>query len=147
MTLRNLLNTGQLAEHRTDAVQVKRMLVAAQRSIDDAKNETISPETRLDAAYRAIMQASMVSLWANGYRPSKSSAGHHRTMIQTLNTSIGLDTDQMLVLDTFRVKRNAIDYSGDDVDVVSVESCITAAERLLEHLQSWLVNNRDDLVL
>jgi len=56
MTLRNLLNTGQLAEHETDAVQVRRMLVAAQRSIDDAKNETISPETRLDAAYRAIMQ-------------------------------------------------------------------------------------------
>ncbi len=66
MTLRNLLNTGQLAEHKTDAVQVKRMLFAAQRSIDDARNETISPETRLDAAYRAIMQASMVSLWANG---------------------------------------------------------------------------------
>ncbi len=42
MTLRNLLNTGQLAEHETDAVQVRRMLVAAQRSIDDAKNETIN---------------------------------------------------------------------------------------------------------
>jgi len=67
-------------------------------------------------------------------------------MIQTLNTSIGLDTDQMLLLDTFRVKRNAIDYTGDDVDVVSVESCIAAAERLLEQLQSWLINNRDDLV-
>jgi hypothetical protein len=91
-----LLNTGQLAEHETDAVQVRRMLLAAQRSIDDAKNETISPETRLDA---------------------------------------------------FCVKRNAIDYSGDDVDVVSVESCIEAAERLLEQLQSWLINNRDDLVL
>ena len=147
MTLRNLLNTGQLAEHETDAVQVKRMLHAAQRSIDDAKNETISPETRLDAAYRAIMQASMVSLWANGYRPSKSSPGHHRTMIQTLNTSIGLDTYEMLVLDTFRVKRNAIDYAGYDVDEVSVDSCIEAAERLLEQLQGWLINNRDDLVL
>ena len=147
MTLQNLLSTGQLAEHETDAFQVRRMLVAAQRSIDDAKNETISPETRLDAAYRAIMQACMVSLWANGYRPSKSSPGHHRTMIQTLNTSIGLDMDQMLVLDTFRVKRNAINYSGDDVDVVSVESCIAAAERLLEQLQCWLINNRDDLVL
>ena len=37
MTLRNLLNTGQLAEHETDAVQVRRMLIAAQRGIDDAK--------------------------------------------------------------------------------------------------------------
>ena len=42
MTLRNLLITGQLAEHETDAVQVRRMLLAAQRSIDDAKEETIN---------------------------------------------------------------------------------------------------------
>ncbi len=56
VTLRNLLNTGQLAEHETDAVQVKRMLHAAQRSIDDAKKETISPETRLDA-FRAKRNA------------------------------------------------------------------------------------------
>ena len=53
----------------------------------------------------------------------------------------------MLVLDTFRVKRNAIDYAGYDVDEVSVDSCIEAAERLLEQLQGWLINNRDDLVL
>ena len=67
-------------------------------------------------------------------------------MIQTLNTSIGLDTDEMLVLDAFRVKRNAIDYSGYDVDEVSVESCIKAAEKLLEQLQIWLINNRNDLI-
>ena len=31
-----------LAEHETDVVQVRRMLLAAQRSIDDVKNETIN---------------------------------------------------------------------------------------------------------
>ena len=105
MSLQNLLKIGALAEHVTDADQVDRMLASAGRSIDDARQESISLETRLDAAYRAVMQVSMVALWANGLRPSKSAPGHHSTMIQSLTHSVGLDNDRMLVLDTFRVKR------------------------------------------
>ena len=101
MHLQNLLNAGQLAEHETDAAQVTQMLQSVRRSIDDARTDTISAETRLDAAYRAIMQTSMVALWANGYRPAKSSPGHHMIMIQSLPISIGLESDRMLLLDTF----------------------------------------------
>lgn len=146
MTLQNLLNTGQLAEHETDAIQVSKMLGSVRRSIDDAKTETISAETRLDAAYRAIMQISMVALWANGYRPARNSPGHHMTLIQSLPTSIDLERDQMLLLETFRVKRDAIDYSGEAVDAVSVESCVSAAERLLKHLHHWLTQHRPELI-
>jgi hypothetical protein len=53
------------------------MLEAANRNIDDAKSTTVSPETRFEAAYRAITQCAMVALWANGFRLSKSQAGHH----------------------------------------------------------------------
>ena len=88
----------------------------------------------------------MVALWANGLRPSKSAPGHHRTMIQSLTHSVGLDNDRMLVLDTFRVKRNAIDYTGEDVDAASVESCTEAADHLLQHLNQWLAENRPDLL-
>ncbi len=82
MTLQNLLSTGQLVEHEIDTIQVSKMLGSVRRSIDDAKTETISAETRLDAAYRAIMQISMVALWANGYRPARNSPGHHMTLIK-----------------------------------------------------------------
>ena len=145
MSLQNLLKIGALAEHVTDAQQVNRMLASAGRCIDDSRQPSISLETRLDAAYRAVMQISMVALWANGLRPSKSAPGHHRTMIQSLSHSVGLDNDRMLVLDTFRVKRNAIDYTGEDVDATSVESCTEAAEHLLQHLNQWLSENRPDL--
>ncbi len=87
MTLQNLLNTGQLAEHETDAVQVRQMLESVRRSINDAKTETISAESRLAAAYRAIMQTSMVALWANGYRPARNSPCDHMTLIQLLPAS------------------------------------------------------------
>ena len=47
----------------------------------------------------------------------------------------------MLLLDTFRVKRNTIDYTGDDVDEASVEECIGAADNLLCHMITWLTTN------
>lgn len=147
MSLQNLLKIGRLAEHKTDNNQVGKLLVAAERSIVDARLDSISLHSRLDIAYRAVMQLSMVALWANGYRPSRSAPGHHQTMLQSLVQSIGLDRDQMLLLDTFRVKRNAIDYTGADVDEASVLSCIEAAENLLNHLKDWLAENKPELLV
>lgn len=145
MTLRNLSRIGQLEAHETNAEQVRRMLESAERSIADARQASISPETRLDAAYRAITQLCMVALWANGFRPARSKPGHHQTMIQSLVHSIGLDPEETLLLDTFRVKRNAIDYTGDDVDEASVEECANAAARLRRQLIDWLSGNRPEL--
>jgi len=145
VSLQNLLKVGQLEEHETDAEQVRRMLDSAKRCIIDAGQKSISPETRLDAAYRAITQLCMVALWANGCRPANSKPGHHQTMIQSLVHSISLDRDQMLLLDTFRVKRNAIDYTGDDIDEASVDECIEAADNLLRRVTQWLTNNKAEL--
>ena len=145
MSLENLSKIGQLEAHTSDAKQLGKLLEAAERSTADAKEESISNETRLDAAYRAISQLCMAALWANGYRPSKSKPGHHQTMIQSLVHSVALDNDQMRLLDTFRVKRNAIDYTGEDVDGGSVEECIKAAEGLQLHVLDWLAGNKPEL--
>ena len=56
MSLQNLLKIGQLDKHETSAAQVRRMLESAERSVADARQETISLETRLDAAYRDIIR-------------------------------------------------------------------------------------------
>jgi hypothetical protein len=48
----------------------------------------------------------------------------------------------MLVLDTFRVKRNAIDYTGYEVDEASVAACIEAADNLLQYLTTWLAEQK-----
>jgi hypothetical protein len=69
MTLRNLLATRQLHEHEADPVQVQRLLQSALTALEDASKVGVSAETRLDAAYRAVMQCAMVALWANGFRP------------------------------------------------------------------------------
>ena len=146
VSLQNLVTIGRLVEHETNKAQVGKLLEAATRCIDDARNESISKETRLDAAYKATMQYAMLALWASGYRPAKNRPGHHQTMIQSLVHSINLDNDQMLMLDTFRVKRNAIDYTGELVDEGSVMGCIHAAVQLQEKLLRWLGDNRPDLM-
>ena len=146
MGLENLSKIGALEPHTTDSKQVGRMLEAAKSSIADAKQESITNETRLDAAYRAITQLSMVALWANGFRTSKSKPGHHQTMIQSLVNSVELDNDQMRMLDTFRVKRNAIDYTGEDVDENSVIECIRSAESLRQHVIDWLNSNKPEFM-
>jgi hypothetical protein len=146
MSLQNLLKIGQLELHDTDAAQVGRLLESSVRGLDDARQESITPETRLEAGYRAIMQLSMLALWANGYRPT-TSAGHHMTMIQSLVHSVGYDADLVRVLDTFRVKRNTINYTGEAMDINSVEACIAAGEMLMRHVRVWLADNRPDLSL
>ena len=145
MSLQNLSKIGQLEEHKTNAAQVRRMLESAERGIADARQESISPETRLDAAYRAIIQLCTVALWANGFRPARSRPGHHQTAIQSLVHTVGLHRDQMLLLEAFRVKRNAIDYTGDIVDEVSVARCIGAADDLLGDVTEWFARNKPEL--
>lgn len=102
MSLQNLAKIGQLDEHVTDKEQVAKLLGAAARFIEDAREQVISKETRLDAAYKAIVQYSMVALYANGYRPPKSRPGHHQTMIQSLVHSIELGNDEFPYVEKVR---------------------------------------------
>lgn len=144
MTLQNLLATGQLREHEASAEEIRLLLDAVRRNLADAQVTAISLETRFDAAYKAIMQLSMVALMANGFRPGRG-AGHRMTMIQTLPKTIGLDRKRIVILDALRRKRNAADYMGSYVDQTATDSCIVEAQALLKDVESWLSEHRPDL--
>jgi hypothetical protein len=72
MTLENLLRTGQLKVHAADERELARLLESAEVALNDAKIASLSSTSRLDLAYRAIMQAALAAVLANGYRPSTS---------------------------------------------------------------------------
>lgn len=146
MTLENLLKIGQVKSHVTDAAEVGRLPDAAKRNLADAQVAAISRETRFDAAYKAIMQAALAALMANGFRPDTNRPGHHATVLQSLPKTIGLQNDRMAVLDVLRRKRNLSDYTGEDIDDVSVQNCLLEAKRLLREVGVWLKKNRPDLV-
>lgn len=109
MTLLNLLKIQSLVEFSAQREDIQRLLAAAERNLLDAAITTISDENRFDAAYKCVMQCGMVSLWANGYRPSKSKPGHHQTIIQALSLTVGLDAKTIVVLDALRKQRNIND--------------------------------------
>lgn len=146
MSLENLLKIGQLKPHPPDAAEIERLLIAARRNLRDAGVTSISPETRFDAAYKAVMQSALAALMMHGYRPETNRPGHHMTVIQSLPLTIGLESKRLIVLDTLRRQRNVADYTGDDVDVTTAEHCITEAGRLIEDVAAWRASKRPDLV-
>ena len=146
MSLENLLKIGQLKAHAAEAIEIERLFSAARRNLRDARVTSISPETRFDAAYKAIMQSALAALMMRGYRPDTNRPGHHMTVIQTLPLSIGLDAKRIIVLDTLRRQRNVADYTGDDFDETTAQHCIAEAERLIDDVAAWRRSNRPDLI-
>ena len=146
MSLENLLKIEKLKEHPADAEEIERLVVAARRNIHDAQVTSISPETRFDAAYKAIMQSGLAALMMHGYRPDTNRPGHHMTVVQSLPLTVGLDQKGVVVLDALRRKRNVADYTGDDVDESSVRACVEHAKGLLDHVLEWRRKHRPELV-
>ncbi len=147
VSLQNLLKIGQLKEHPPDAAEVQRLLAAAARNLADARVTTISPETRFDAAYKAVMQVALAALMAHGYRPDTNRPGHHAMVVQGLALTIGLAPARVTVLDTLRRKRNLSDYTGEDIDDSSAEHCIAEAEQLLQDVMAWLKTHQPQLIV
>jgi hypothetical protein len=102
--------------------------------------------SRLDLAYKAIMQAALAALYANGFRPSTSEPGHQQTTIQTLPKTIGLASDRMTVLDGFRRARNLADYEGAEIEESKARECAELASKLIADVRTWLKKNRSDLL-
>ena len=146
MSLQNLLKIGQIKEHPADSHEIERMLSAAARNLRDAHVKDISPETRFDAAYKAIMQSALAALLMHGYRPDTNRPGHHMTVLQSTPLTLGLSSKRVVVLDALRRQRNVSDYTGDDIDESTAENCIAEAKRLIGEVIAWRAANRTELV-
>lgn len=80
INLKNLIGIS-LDSIELDHLMIQRLLEAAQSSLQDAKLNTLSNESRFDLAYKAIMQFANAALQAKGYRVLTSKPGHHQLMI------------------------------------------------------------------
>ena len=125
---------------------VMRLLDAAARHIADAKVQAVSAETRFSSAYTAIRMLADVGLHANGYRTLTSRPGHHQTAIQTLPTTLGVDSQTLIRLDHLRKQRNLTEYTGDLIPESAVTECLAQAQSLYIATQTWLKANKRDLL-
>ena len=146
MSLENLHKIGQLKPHTPTRAETGRLLAAAERNLVDAAKPDNSPETRFDCAYKTLMQSALVAMQASGYRPDTKRPGHHATVLQSLPLTLGMESSRVMVLDKLREKRNLADYTGADLDEVTVEACIGHARRLLQEVRAWLDAQHAELV-
>lgn len=145
MNLKNLLGLT-LDAIAPDKELIRKLLAAAERNIADAQLAGLSAENRFDAAYKAIMQLSMVALNSNGYRTLTSKPGHHQTAIQTLPQTVGLPQPEVIVLDALRKQRHLSDYSGDLVPESAAAQCLVSAQELHRHVGNWLKAHKPELL-
>ena len=145
MTLKNLADIGRLKPHSATAKELARLFESAGDSLADAKRKDLHAISRLDLAYKSLMQSALAALMANGYRPSTSEPGHHQTMIQTLPKTIGVPAEKVRLFEGFRRARNLADYEGNPPEDRLVAECVEAAERLLADVRAWVKKNRPDL--
>lgn len=142
MTLDNLARIGKLKAHAADEREIARLLDSADRALKDASAATLSSDSRLDLAYRALMQAALAAMMGNGYRPSTSQPGHHQLLIQALPNTIGMAAARVQVLEAYRKARNQSDYRGIPASDAVANECAQDAQRLLADVRAWLDTRR-----
>ena len=140
--MENLLRIGKLKAHAADEREILRLLDSARLALKDAAVADLSGDSRLNLAYRAMMQAALAAVLANGYRPSTSEPGHHQLLLQTLPKTIGLPSERVLVLEGFRKARNQNDYRGVPVSDATARECAEEAGRLLADVRAWIEARR-----
>ncbi len=145
MSLENLAKIGRLQPHAATRTEITKLLKGAARCLKDAENVSVSGAARFTLAYTVIMEAALAAMLANGYRPSKSEGGHHMTLIQALVHTIGIQSGRMRVLDRHRHMRNAIEYSGEDIEDSQLQSALAGARALLADVKKWIAKNRPEL--
>lgn len=89
----------------------------------DARNPSLSLESRFDLAYNSAHSLALAALRFHGYRSE-----HRYTAFQTLQHTLGLPPEQWRVLDKAHRLRNVSEYEGElDVDAALVDALIRVA--------------------
>ena len=123
--LDNLAGPGKpLVTEPSDEGQVQGLLRSGLARLKDARNTSLSLETRFDVAYSAAHALCLAALRRKGYR-----ARHRYIVFQVLPHTLGLAPEVWRVLAKAHDLRNLAEYEGDmDVDERLVMGVILACE-------------------
>jgi hypothetical protein len=130
--LANLARIGQLKTEAPDARERAGLLRSATVRLHDARQATLSLESRFDLAYNAAHAGALAALRAHGYRSE-----NRYLVFQCLEHTLGWKPVQWLLLDQAHKKRNLAEYEGDlDVTQGFVEELINHATSLIAAAQA-----------
>jgi hypothetical protein len=105
--LDNLVKIGQLKVEPRTRAEFDGLVASARKRLADARNKTLSSESRFDLAYNAAHAFSLAALRWNGYRPE-----NRYIVFQALPHTLGLDPPIWRVLAKCHNQRNLAEYEG-----------------------------------
>jgi len=133
-----MLLCDELRREPATSGEIQRLLDAIKRHLEDASNDSIHAETRLEQAYHAILNCALVGLRTSGLRPN-TRPGHHISILESMIDTIGIDPSLGDYFQTLRDLRNKDIYTGGThVSTKQVDEAIEEAAKLAEQLRAWL---------
>ena len=129
--LDNLVRIGQLKAELATEEEIAGLLRSGTVRLVDAKNESLSQESRFDLAYNAAHALSLAALRHAGYR-----SDNRYLVFQCTQHTLDLAAEKWRVLDQAHRKRNLAEYEGDiDVDDQLLDALIRVADLIADKLQ------------
>lgn len=128
--LENLVKVGKLKTEPASDEEIAGLMRSGLARLQDARNETLSIESRFDLAYNAAHALSLVALRKAGYRSE-----NRYLVFQCLTHTLDLPNEQWRILDQAHRKRNLAEYEGHlDVDDALLEALIRTANIVANRL-------------
>lgn len=130
--LNNLVKTGNLKAEPGSQSEFDGLLKSGRARLIDARNATLSIESRFDLAYNAAHALALAALRWHGYR------SENRYMVfQTLAHTLSIAPEVWRVLAACHQRRNLAEYEGHlEVDDQFIADLIKATVLLLEKVSA-----------
>ncbi|MBN8716483.1 MAG: hypothetical protein J0H95_05835 [Xanthomonadales bacterium] len=127
--LEHLAGPGKpLAPEPPDANEIAGLLRSGQARLADARNASLSLDSRFDLAYNAVHAFCLAALRRQGYRPR-----HRYIVFQALPHTLGLGPEVWRVLAKAHELRNLAEYEGHvDVEDRLVRDVIAVCETVAQ---------------
>lgn len=126
--LNNLVKTGGLKAEPGSQAEFDGLLRSGRARLIDARNETLSIESRFDLAYNAAHALALAALRWHGYRSE-----NRYLVFQVLEHTLSIAPEVWRVLAACHQRRNLAEYEGHlEIDNQLVADLIKAAVLLLD---------------
>lgn len=135
-----------LRKQAANGVDVMAWLQQAEVKLKDAGLPAVSPATRMDAAYDAVLFCCLAITCAQGFRAG-SEKGHHVAVLEGAAQAVGLTEHQFDELDTLRDWRNRKYRAAFKVELDEVEEAIAIAAPFLSQVAEWFASRHATLLL
>lgn len=145
MTLADWVKAGWLKPHAPSRQEITSLLEIVGRDLKTCQVSGLPADWKLNIAYNAALQSARAALAASGHQAERNA--HHYRVIQSLSFTVGLDSDSVALLDTFRKKRNISDYEmAGTVSESEGEEIYRLAGEIRVKVEEWLRENHSNLL-